>query len=54
MPGETRLSVEVWDSMLATPVSHVLHSVWPELQTFDVYFALSPEARARRQRPHQL
>ncbi len=47
--GVTRLSEEVWNSMLASPASHVLASVWPELQTFDAYFALSPSAR-REQR----
>jgi hypothetical protein len=46
--AETRLSEEVWDSMLLSPVSHVLHGPWPELQTFDVYFQLTPEARARQ------
>jgi len=46
--AETRLSQEVWDSMLLAPVSHVLHDSWPELQTFDVYFKLSPEARKRQ------
>lgn len=45
--GKTLLSQEVWDSMLACPVSHVLARVWPELQTFDRYFALDPAARAR-------
>jgi hypothetical protein len=46
--AETRLSQEVWDSMLLAPVSHVLHVPWPELQTFDIYFHLSPEARAHQ------
>jgi len=46
--GETRLSQEVWDSMLASPVSHVLLSAWPELQPFDAYFKLSPDERARQ------
>ena len=44
--GETHLSHEVWDSMLASPVSHVVHDPFPELQTFDQYFRLTPEARA--------
>jgi hypothetical protein len=45
--GETRLSQEVWDSMLACPASHVGAHAWPELQTFDRYFALSAAARAK-------
>jgi hypothetical protein len=48
--GETRLSQEVWDSMLACPASHVVASAWPELQTFDQYFALSPDARVQERR----
>ena len=46
--AETRLSQEVWDSVLLSPASHVLHVPWPELQTFDIYFQLSPEARAHQ------
>jgi hypothetical protein len=46
--AETRLSQEVWDSMLTSPVSHVLLSAWPELQPFDVYFKLSSYERARQ------
>ena len=45
--GTTRVSQEVWDSMLTCPASHVVARVWPELQTFDRYFALSPAARAQ-------
>ncbi|MDR3698064.1 MAG: hypothetical protein P4L56_00430 [Candidatus Sulfopaludibacter sp.] len=45
--GATRLSQEVWDSMLACPASHVVAHAWPELQTFDRYFALSAAARVR-------
>jgi hypothetical protein len=45
--GRTKLSKEIWHSMLTCPVSHVVHSAWPELQTFDAYFALPPEARAQ-------
>lgn len=45
--GTTRVSQEVWDSMLSCPASHVVARVWPELQTFDRYFALSPAARAQ-------
>ena len=48
--GETRLSREVWDSMLACPASHVVAHAWPELQTFDRYFALDAAARARMRR----
>ena len=48
--GKTRLSREVWDSMLTSPVSHVVQSAWPELQTFDTYFKLSPDARAQERR----
>ena len=44
--GETRLSKEVWNSMLSSPASNVVAHAWPELQTFDRYFALSPDARA--------
>ena len=43
--GETTLSKEVWDSMLACPASHVVARTRPGLQTFDRYFALSPEER---------
>src|ERR1700678_3174117 len=43
--GKTRLPQQVWDSMLACPASHVVAHAWPELQTFDQYFALSPAAR---------
>jgi hypothetical protein len=43
--GKTRLSQEVWDSMLACPASHVVARAWPELQTFDRYFALGPADR---------
>ncbi len=46
--GQTRLSREVWSSLLAAPVSHVVAHAWPELQTFDRYFALSPADRARQ------
>lgn len=46
--GKTRLSREVWGSMLSAPASHVVAHAWPELQTFDRYFALSPADRARR------
>ena len=45
--GETRLSREVWNSMLACPASHVVAHAWPELLTFDRYFALDAAARAR-------
>ncbi len=45
--GKTPLSKEVWDSLLTVPVSHVVHSAWPELQTFDAYFRLTPQARTR-------
>jgi len=45
--GKTRLSQEVWASMLACPASHVVAHAWPQLQTFDRYFALSPDARAQ-------
>lgn len=45
--GKTRLSEEVWESMLACPASHVVARAWPELQTFDRYFALSPAARVQ-------
>jgi hypothetical protein len=45
--GKTRLSQEVWSSMLVSPVSHVVHSAWTELQPFDAYFQLGPDARAR-------
>ncbi len=48
--GETRLSQEVWDSMLASPASHVVAHAWPELQTFDRYFALDAAARVRMRR----
>lgn len=48
--GRTRLSKEIWNSMLTCPVSHVVHASWPELQTFDAYFALPSEARARERR----
>ncbi len=48
--GETRLSREVWDSMLASPASHVVAHAWPELQTFDRYFALDAAARVRMRR----
>lgn len=44
--GETHISNEVWDSLLTSPVSHVVHDAFPELQTYDQYFRLSPEARA--------
>jgi hypothetical protein len=47
--GKTPLSREVWDSMLSCPVSHVVAAAWPELQTFDAYAKLTPEAR-RQQR----
>jgi len=43
--GETGLSHEVWDSLLASPVSHVVHDAFPQLQTYDEYFRLTPEAR---------
>ena len=43
--GKTWLSQEVWDSMLACPASHIVARAWPELQTFDRYFALSPADR---------
>jgi hypothetical protein len=45
--GKTSLSKELWASMLICPVSHVVHSALPELQPFDAYFRLSPEARAQ-------
>jgi hypothetical protein len=45
--GKTPLSQEVWDSLQTVPVSHVVQSAWPELQTFDTYFRLTPEARAQ-------
>ena len=37
--GQTRISQEVWDSLRSCPVSHVVARAWPELQTFDRYFA---------------
>ncbi len=45
--GQTDISREVWQSMLACPASHVVQRTRPELQTFDRYFALGPEARAQ-------
>jgi len=48
--GRTTLSKEVWNSMLTCPVSHVVHAAWPGLQTFDAYFALTPEARQQERR----
>ena len=46
--GETRLPNEVWDSLLRTPVSHVVQHAWPELQSFDQYFALTAAEQARQ------
>ncbi len=43
--GKTYLSREVWRSMLGAPASHVVARAWPELQTYDRYFALSPAER---------
>jgi hypothetical protein len=43
--GETRISEEVWRSMLLAPASHVVQRARPELQTFDRYFALSGDER---------
>jgi hypothetical protein len=43
--GKTSLSKELWASMLLCPVSHVVHSALPELQPFDAYFKLGPDAR---------
>ena len=48
--GKACISQEVWDSMHDCPVSHVTQRTKSELETFDRYFALSPEARtAKRQ-----
>src|SRR5215470_9488491 len=43
--GTTRLSEEVWESMLACPSSHVVKRSIPELQSFDSYFQLSAAER---------
>lgn len=48
--GQTRLSAEVQQSVRLVPVSHVVQRNWPELQTFDQYFRLTPEARADQRR----
>ncbi len=48
--GQTNLSREVSDSLQTTPVSHVVKHNWPELQAFDAYFTLSPEARVHERR----
>jgi hypothetical protein len=48
--GKTSLSKEVWASMLLCPASHIVHSHLPELQPFDAYFKLGPEARGRERR----
>jgi Predicted membrane protein (DUF2142) len=47
---QTRVSQEVWDSVLSCPVSHVVARAWPELQTFDRYFALTQAERADERR----
>jgi len=46
--GETRISQEVWDFRQLCPTSHVIAHAWPELQTYDRYFALSPATRAHQ------
>ena len=48
--GQTRISQEVWDSLRSCPVSHVVARAWPELQTFDRYFALSSAERSDERR----
>jgi hypothetical protein len=48
--GQTRISQEVWDSLRTCPVSHVVARAWPELQTFDRYFALTVAERADQRR----
>jgi hypothetical protein len=48
--GQTRISREVWDSLQSVPVSHVVARAWPELQTFDRYFALTAADRTGERR----
>ncbi len=48
--GQSRLSEEVQESARLAPVSHVVQRNWPELQSFDQYFRLTPEARAAQRR----
>jgi len=44
--GHSSLSQEVWQSFLLAPVSHVVQKKFPELRTFDSYYAL-PEGERR-------
>ena len=48
--GRARFSEEIRQSLLLAPVSHVMQKNWPELQSFDRYFRLTPEARADQRR----
>jgi len=43
--GKSKLSQEVWQSLLLVPVSHVVQANIPAVTSFETYFELTPSAR---------